>query len=61
MLRRTMVEETRRVRARFAAMSPEEWAAYGFPAVGWEKQIAGGLGMDEDDEPSGPSPGGSDR
>lgn len=54
LLRQSMVEGARRSRAHFAAMTPEERAAYGFPEVGWEQQIAGGLGMDEGDETPGP-------
>jgi hypothetical protein len=48
-MRKMMIDEARRSRAYFAEMTPEERAAYGFPEVGWESQIAGGLGMDEDE------------
>lgn len=50
-MRQMMIDEARRSRAYFAAMTPEERASYGFPEVGWEYQIADGLGMDEDDRP----------
>jgi hypothetical protein len=49
-MRQMMIDEARRSRAYFAAMTPEERASYGFPDVGWESQIADGLGMDEDEE-----------
>jgi len=49
-MRQMMVDEARRSRAYFGAMTPEERAAYGFPEVGWEYQIADGLGMEEDEE-----------
>ena len=49
-MRQMMIDEARRSRAYFAAMTPEERASYGFPEVGWESQIADGLGMDEDEE-----------
>lgn len=50
-MRQMMIDEARRSRAYFAAMTPEERASYGFPEVGWEYQIADGLGMDEDAKP----------
>ena len=46
----TMVEEARKARAMVAAMSPEERAAMGLPEVGWEREVWGGIGLD--DEPS---------
>jgi SMI1 / KNR4 family (SUKH-1) len=49
-MRQMMIDEARRSRAHFAAMTPEERAAFGFPEVGWEYQIADGLGMEEDEE-----------
>ena len=49
-MRQMMIDEARRSRAYFGAMTPEERAAYGFPEVGWEYQIADGLGMEEDEE-----------
>jgi hypothetical protein len=54
-MRKMMIDEARRSRAYFAAMTPEERAAYGFPEVGWESQIADGLGLDEDATDRGPS------
>jgi len=51
LLRKSMIDGARQSRAYFAAMTPEERAAHGFPEVGWESEIANGLGM-EDDEPS---------
>ena len=50
MMQTMMVEEARRSRAYFAAMTPQERASYGFPEVGWEYEIAGGLGMEDDEE-----------
>ena len=50
LMRQMMIDEARRSRAYFAAMTPEERASFGFPEVGWESQIADGLGMDEDEE-----------
>ena len=41
------VEEARKARARFAAMTPEQRAEIGLPEVGWEKVVWGGLGWDE--------------
>ena len=49
-MRQMMIDEARRSRAYFGAMTPQERAAYGFPEVGWEYQIADGLGMEEDEE-----------
>ena len=49
-MRQMMIDEARRSRAYFGAMTPEERAAFGFPDVGWEYQIADGLGMEEDEE-----------
>lgn len=49
-MRQMMIDEARRSRAYFGAMTPEERASYGFPEVGWEYQIADGLGMEEDEE-----------
>ena len=54
-MRKMMIDEARRSRAYFAAMTPEERAAYGFPEVGWESQIADGLGMEEDEADRHPS------
>ena len=49
MMRETMVESVRQTRAYFAAMTPEERAEYGLPEVGWEREIGGGLGLDDED------------
>jgi SMI1 / KNR4 family (SUKH-1) len=54
MLQKAMVDAARQSRAYFAAMTPEQRREYGFPDEGWESQIAGGLGMEEnEDQPSG--------
>ena len=54
LMQKAMVDAARQSRAYFAAMSVEERRSYGFPDEGWESQIAGGLGMEEDeDQPSG--------
>jgi hypothetical protein len=44
------VKEARLARARIAAMTPEQRAAMGLPAVGWERVVWGGIGLDEDEE-----------
>ena len=51
MMRETMIEGARQSRAYFAAMTPEQRAEYGLPEVGWEREIGGGLGLDEDETP----------
>ena len=43
------VTEARRARAAIAAMTPEQRAAMGLPAVGWERVVWGGIGLDEDE------------
>ena len=48
MMRRTMIEGARQSRAYFAAMTPEQRAEYGLPEEGWEREIGGGLGLDDD-------------
>jgi len=48
---REMVTQARAARARFAAMTPEERAGFGLPAVGWEKVVWGGIGLEPDEEP----------
>jgi SMI1 / KNR4 family (SUKH-1) len=48
LMARTQVEEARKARARIAAMTPEERAAMGLPAAGWERVVWGGIGLDED-------------
>jgi len=32
-------------------MTPEERAGFGLPAVGWEKVVWGGIGLEPDEEP----------
>ncbi len=49
MMPEAMAESVRQTRAYFAAMSPAERAEYGLPEVGWEREIGGGLGLEEDD------------
>jgi hypothetical protein len=44
----SMVEDARSSRAMIGAMTPEERAAMGLPEVGWEREVWGGLGLDED-------------
>ena len=53
MMQKAMVDAARQSRAYFAAMTPEQRRAYGFPDEGWESQIAGGLGMEEDEGEGG--------
>ena len=48
-MRKARIDSARQSRAWFAAMTPEQRASYGLPEVGWERQIAGGLGLDDDD------------
>lgn len=43
------VQQAREARAAIGRMSPEQRAAMGLPAVGWEKVVWGGIGWDEDD------------
>lgn len=47
-MQKAMVDSVRQSRAYFAAMTPEQRAEYGLPEVGWERQIGGGLGVDEE-------------
>jgi hypothetical protein len=42
------VQQAREARAAIGRQTPEERAAMGLPAVGWEKVVWGGLGWDED-------------
>jgi hypothetical protein len=48
-LDRSMVEDARAARARIAAMTPEQRAGMGLPAVGWEKVVWGGIGLEDDE------------
>ena len=48
MMRKAMIDGVRQSRAYFAAMTPEQRASYGLPEVGWEKQIGGHLGLDDE-------------
>ncbi|MEA2545960.1 MAG: hypothetical protein QOI09_1233 [Chloroflexota bacterium] len=48
-MRKAKIDSARQSRAWFAAMTPEQRASYGLPEVGWERQIAGGLGLDDDE------------
>jgi hypothetical protein len=43
------VRQAREARAAIGRMTPEERAAMGLPAVGWERVVWGGLGWDEDE------------
>jgi len=47
-MQKARVDSVRQSRAYFAAMTPEQRAEYGLPEVGWERQIGGGLGLDEE-------------
>jgi hypothetical protein len=47
-IRTSQIQQAREARARFAAMTPEERAGFGLPAVGWEQVVWGGLGLDEE-------------
>jgi hypothetical protein len=49
-LAESQIAEARRARERIGAMSPEERAAMGLPALGWERVVWGGLGWDGDKE-----------
>jgi hypothetical protein len=42
-----MIEQARAARAHIATLSPAERAAMGLPEVGWEREVWGGLGLDE--------------
>ncbi len=44
------VRMAREARAAISQKTPEERAAMGLPAVGWEKVVWGGLGWDEDED-----------
>jgi hypothetical protein len=44
----TRVRMAREARASIAAKTPAERAAMGLPAVGWERVVWGGIGLDED-------------
>jgi hypothetical protein len=46
------VRMAREARANIARKTPEERAAMGLPAVGWEKVVWGGLGWDEGEDAS---------
>ena len=46
------VRMAREARANIAKKTPEERAAMGLPAVGWEAVVWGGLGWDEDEDAS---------
>ena len=48
-MRKARIDSARQSRAWFAAMTPEQRSSYGLPEVGWERQIVGGLGLDDDD------------
>jgi len=48
MMRKAMIDSVRQSRAYFAAMTPEQRAEYGLPETGWEKQIGGHLGLDDE-------------
>ena len=48
MMRKAMIDSVRQSRAYFAAMTPEQRAEYGLPETGWEKQIGGQLGLDDE-------------
>jgi hypothetical protein len=48
LMQKAMVDSVRQSRAYFAAMTPEQRAEYGLPEEGWERQIGGGLGLDEE-------------
>ena len=48
MLRQAIIDGIRQSRADFAAMTPQQRASYGLPEVGWEREIGGHLGFDED-------------
>ena len=47
-IRQARIDSVRQSRAYFAAMTPEQRAEYGLPEVGWEKQIGGHLGLDDE-------------
>jgi SMI1 / KNR4 family (SUKH-1) len=49
----SQLAEARRARERIRAMSPEERAAMGLPAVGWERIVWGGLGCDGTEDEGG--------
>jgi hypothetical protein len=48
LMRQAMIDGVRQSRAYFAAMTPEQRAEYGLPETGWESQIGGHLGLDDD-------------
>jgi len=48
MMRKAMIDGVRQSRAYFAAMTPEQRASYGLPEVGWENEIGGHLGLDDE-------------
>lgn len=50
-MRQSQIDGARRSRAELAKKTPEERAALGLPEVGWEREVWGGLGLDEDDDP----------
>jgi len=47
-MRQARIDSVRQSRAYFATMTPEQRAEYGLPEVGWEKQIGGHLGLDDE-------------
>jgi hypothetical protein len=50
-LREYQVKAARDARESIGRMTPEQRAAMGLPAVGWERVVWGGLGLDEEPEP----------
>ena len=48
-LRARLADPARASRAAIAAMTPEQRAAMGLPAEGWERVVWGGLGLDPDE------------
>jgi hypothetical protein len=53
MMRQAMIDGVRQSRSYFAAMTPEQRAEYGLPETGWESQIGGHLGLDDELDDSG--------
>jgi hypothetical protein len=43
-----VIAEARRSRATIAAMTAEQRTAMGLPAVGWERVVWNGLGLDDE-------------
>jgi SMI1/KNR4 family protein SUKH-1 len=50
-LQESQVTAAREARASIGRMTPEQRAAMGLPAVGWERVVWGGIGLDEEGEP----------